>query len=358
MDNVKSTSACNVSMSCTPTLLHVGSFTIKEEEEEASPSCNRLSFPVETTMLLPEIAVSSPVELDPLKVESPKPNVSTNGMHKEKLTDIHVTTLECDLCKEVQHSVLLLQLHKSTLCEKHLPSHCDKCRVKIKDFPDLVIHILEHEAGTERKCLICLCKNIDNMKEHILSAGHMSPSLSSTDSKAKKMPKNLPRKRQLQSKSILTRNTGNLKSRVGNGCSQEKPSGFRMDLLSAPETIWLASPSKQAKQLEKIHLRTTVQIKRLTKLAIEETSVGKWRCNACGKLKRRVLANGDAMLLVIEETSVGKWRCNACEKLKRRVLANGDAMLVGRLQSLFIYCNCISPQIVKQDCRLNVKYVV
>jgi len=67
--------------------------------------------------------------------------------------------------------------------------------------------------------------------------------------------------------------------------SRDLSSGCLKDLSSTPETVWLISPSNQAKQLEKIYLKTTFPIKNLTNRIIDETSLGKWRCNTCGKIE-------------------------------------------------------------------------
>ena len=57
------------------------------------------------------------------------------------------------------------------------------------------------------------------------------------------------------------------------------------DSSSVTETIRLTSPSNQAKQPEKFYLRTSVQIKKLSKRTIKETCLGKWRCNSCGNIE-------------------------------------------------------------------------
>ncbi|KAK2712512.1 hypothetical protein QYM36_011264 [Artemia franciscana] len=64
---------------------------------------------------------------------------------------------------------------------------------------------------------------------------------------------------------------------VRNGRSRSKTSGCLKNLSSTPETVWLIGPSNQSKQLEKIYLKTTVPIKKLSKRTIDETSLGKWR---------------------------------------------------------------------------------
>ncbi|KAK2712664.1 hypothetical protein QYM36_011373 [Artemia franciscana] len=308
--------------SCSLALVQVDSNTVKEEEKEASSSSNGHLFKIETSLPLPETVLFSPVDPDPLDAGLLKPEVSNPNPRErlkrtsnprdicdENLDHVVATSLDCDICKQVQNSLFLLELHKSTLCGKTLPLYCEKCNLQIKDFPDFALHFLEHEAGTERKCLICLCNNIDNMREHVLSAGHM-PSLSPlTESKPKETPEITPRKYQLRSKPIQHRNNGFLKDdgktkvkkdSVRNGRSRSKTSGCLKnlsstrcrktsgclkDLSSTPETVWLIGPSNQSKQLEKIYLRTTVPIKKLSKRTIDETSVGKWRCNTCGKIE-------------------------------------------------------------------------
>ena len=56
-------------------------------------------------------------------------------------------------------------------------------------------------------------------------------------------------------------------------------------MSSTGETIWLTGAYNQSKPREKISLKTTVEIEKLTKRTIVGNCCGKWRCSTCRKIE-------------------------------------------------------------------------
>ena len=80
----------------------------------------------------------------------------------------------CSACGKIENSFYFLQLHKSTNCETGMSFFCEICRKEINNYPDFAIHYIEHEADEKKKCPICLCPNVNDIKEHIIVENHLS----------------------------------------------------------------------------------------------------------------------------------------------------------------------------------------
>ncbi|XP_065573147.1 E3 SUMO-protein ligase EGR2-like isoform X6 [Artemia franciscana] len=97
----------------------------------------------------------------------------------EKLTKLTIEEnccgkWRCSACGKIENTFYFLQLHKSTNCETGLSFICEICREKINNYSDFAIHYIEHEADKEKKCPICLCPNVNNIKEHLIVKKHIS----------------------------------------------------------------------------------------------------------------------------------------------------------------------------------------
>jgi hypothetical protein len=100
-------------------------------------------------------------------------SVPIKKLSKRNIDDIRHGRWRCDSCGKIENSYYLLQLHISTNCETGLSFNCEKCDIEINNFTDFAIHYIEHEASTKKKCPICLCPNVNNIKEHLVMKGHV-----------------------------------------------------------------------------------------------------------------------------------------------------------------------------------------
>ncbi|KAK2712466.1 hypothetical protein QYM36_011228 [Artemia franciscana] len=67
--------------------------------------------------------------------------------------------------------------------------NCEICRKEIDNYSDFAIHYIEHEADKEKKCPICLCPNINDIKEHLIVKNHLSEDITGfrfTDNECKR----------------------------------------------------------------------------------------------------------------------------------------------------------------------------
>ncbi|KAK2712833.1 hypothetical protein QYM36_011508 [Artemia franciscana] len=97
----------------------------------------------------------------------------------EKLTKLTIEEnccgkWRCSACGKIENTFYFLQLHKSTNCETGLSFICEICREEINNYSDFAIHYIKHEADKEKKCPICLCPNVNNIKEHLIMRKHVS----------------------------------------------------------------------------------------------------------------------------------------------------------------------------------------
>ena len=80
----------------------------------------------------------------------------------------------CSACGKIENTFYFSQLHKSTNCETGLSFICEICLKEINNYSDFAIHYIEHEADKEKKCPICLCPNVNDIKEHVIMENHLS----------------------------------------------------------------------------------------------------------------------------------------------------------------------------------------
>ncbi|XP_065556507.1 uncharacterized protein LOC136024896 isoform X1 [Artemia franciscana] len=117
-------------------------------------------------------------------------NVSNNSKIHEKMylkTTVEIEKLtkrtieenccgkwRCSACGKIENTFYFSQLHKSTNCETGLSFICEICLKEINNYSDFAIHYIEHEADKEKKCPICLCPNVNDIKEHVIMENHLS----------------------------------------------------------------------------------------------------------------------------------------------------------------------------------------
>jgi hypothetical protein len=71
----------------------------------------------------------------------------------------------------------MLDLLIDTGCEKFSPIECDICPAIFRHCRNFVAHIMAHQMGETRRCLICLCECIDDVSQHLVIHGHFLPSI-------------------------------------------------------------------------------------------------------------------------------------------------------------------------------------
>ena len=117
----------------------------------------------------------------PPEILRPKLVVAVKRLRVKFIEEITAGIWRCDTCGKTEKSLLTLDLHFDTCCERLSPIECDVCPAVIRDYRDFVAHFMEHQMGETRRCPICLCENIWDMKEHLIVKGHFSSNLSELD---------------------------------------------------------------------------------------------------------------------------------------------------------------------------------
>jgi uncharacterized Zn-finger protein len=115
------------------------------------------------------------------EISGPKLIVVVERLKDEVIQELTAGIWRCDSCGKTEKSLLILDLHFDTGCEKLSPIECDVCPAVVHEYRDFVAHFLEHQMGETRKCPICLCEYIGDMKQHLIIKGHISPNLSELD---------------------------------------------------------------------------------------------------------------------------------------------------------------------------------
>ncbi|KAK2708331.1 zinc finger protein 845-like [Artemia franciscana] len=165
------------SSSCNSSQARVGSFTLKEEgsfrngrsQKKRSRLVKDLSNTGETIWLPSVSNQSKQGEKIYLKT-----TVEIEQLTKRTIEENCCGRWRCSACGKIENSFYFLQLHKSTNCETGSSFNCEVCRKKIDNYSDFAIHYIEHEADKKKKCPICLCPNVNNMKEHVIVENHLS----------------------------------------------------------------------------------------------------------------------------------------------------------------------------------------
>ncbi|XP_065556496.1 zinc finger protein Xfin-like isoform X2 [Artemia franciscana] len=170
LDTPKS-SSCNLSQAL------VGSLTFNEEgsirngrsRKKRSGLVKGISSTGETIWLTSVSNQSKPREKISLKT-----TVEIEKLTKLTIEENCCGKWRCSDCGKIENTLYFLQLHKSTNCETGLSFICEICREEINNYSDFAIHYIEHEADKEKKCPICLCPNVNNIKEHLIVKKHIS----------------------------------------------------------------------------------------------------------------------------------------------------------------------------------------
>lgn len=110
--------------------------------------------------------------LELLTLEHTNPIVMLEKLKVSVIEEVKAGIWRCESCDKLESSFLMLDLHKSTACEKVSQIECDTCQIEISRYLNFVAHCMEHEMGRERKCPICLSVNILDMKQHLIMQGH------------------------------------------------------------------------------------------------------------------------------------------------------------------------------------------
>jgi hypothetical protein len=95
----------------------------------------------------------------------------------------------CIACGKIENSFYFLQLHKSTNCQTGSSFNCEICRKEINNYSDFAVHYIEHETDKKKKCPICLCPNVNDMKEHVIVENHLAEDITGfkfTDNECKR----------------------------------------------------------------------------------------------------------------------------------------------------------------------------
>ncbi|XP_065572833.1 zinc finger protein ZFP2-like [Artemia franciscana] len=104
----------------------------------------------------------------------PKLVVVVKRLTEKAIEELTAGIWRCDSCGKTEKSFLMLDLHFDTGCEKLSPIECDSCPAVVHEYRDFVVHFLEHQMGEKRRCPICLCECIGDMKQHLIGKGHYS----------------------------------------------------------------------------------------------------------------------------------------------------------------------------------------
>ena len=111
----------------------------------------------------------------------PKLIVVVKRLREKAIEELTVGIWRCDSCGKTEKSFLMLDLHFDTGCEKLSPIECDVCPAVLRDYREFVPHFMEHQMGETRRCPICLCECIGDIKRHLIIKGHFSSTLSEVD---------------------------------------------------------------------------------------------------------------------------------------------------------------------------------
>ena len=111
----------------------------------------------------------------------PKLIIVVKRLREKTIEELTAGIWLCDSCGKTEKSFLMLNLHFDTGCEKLSPIECDVCPAVARDYREFVPHFMEHQMGETRRCPICLCECIDDIKQHLLIKGHFSPNPSELD---------------------------------------------------------------------------------------------------------------------------------------------------------------------------------
>ncbi|XP_065580604.1 zinc finger protein 583-like [Artemia franciscana] len=122
--------------------------------------------------------VSQPILL------GPKPIIMVKRMTEKAIEELTIGIWRCDSCGKAEKSLLILGLHVNTSCEELTKMECDVCHEVVHDYSNFVVHCMEHQMGGTRTCAICLRESIDDMRQHLVLQGHISPNMSEVDLKS------------------------------------------------------------------------------------------------------------------------------------------------------------------------------
>ncbi|XP_065556494.1 zinc finger protein 791-like isoform X2 [Artemia franciscana] len=162
---------------CNPSQALAGSFTLKEEgffrngcsKKKRTGLVKDVSSTGETICLTSVFNQSEHHEKIYLKT-----TVEIEKLTKRTIEENCCGKWRCSDCGKIENSFYFLQLHKSTNCETMSKFNCEICRKEIYNYSDFAIHYIEHEADKEKKCPICLCPNVNDIKEHLIVKNHLS----------------------------------------------------------------------------------------------------------------------------------------------------------------------------------------
>ncbi|KAK2712582.1 hypothetical protein QYM36_011312, partial [Artemia franciscana] len=103
-----------------------------------------------------------------------KQTVQIEKLSKRTIEENCCGKWRCGACGKIENSLYFLQLHKSTNCEIGVSFICEICRKEMNNYSNFAIHYIEHEADKKKKCPICLCPNVNDIKEHVIVRKHLS----------------------------------------------------------------------------------------------------------------------------------------------------------------------------------------
>ncbi|KAK2705893.1 hypothetical protein QYM36_016041 [Artemia franciscana] len=109
-------------------------------------------------------------------ITCPKAILQVEKISKQFIKDTRNAIWRCRFCDQVENSSLILDLHQSTECEQLSQIQCKLCFSIFSNYSTFVVHYIEHKLGEKRQCPICLHEGISDIRQHLLSYGHLSQS--------------------------------------------------------------------------------------------------------------------------------------------------------------------------------------
>jgi hypothetical protein len=116
--------------------------------------------------------------VDQPKLFGPKPIVKVKKLTEKAIEELTAGICYCSSCLKAEKSVFMLDLFIDTGCEELSPIECVICPAIFRHFRNFVGHIMAHQMGETRRCLIYLCECIGNVIQHLVIHGHFLPSMS------------------------------------------------------------------------------------------------------------------------------------------------------------------------------------